>query len=161
MQCFWPPIWCSGQSSWLHNGDVLCFLWGTNWIYICYVEESRPPLWCTGQSSWLHNGDVLCFLWGEFLQIQRYGFDSRRYQIFWEVVGLERGPLSLVSTIEDLLERKSRAFALESQEYGRRDSWHWPSGTLYSQNLAQTSPTSGGRSFGIVLSRTQATGLDS
>jgi hypothetical protein len=28
----------SGQSSWLHNGDVLCFLWCTNWIYICYVE---------------------------------------------------------------------------------------------------------------------------
>jgi hypothetical protein len=25
------------------------------------------------------------------------GFDSRRYQIFWEVVGLEWGPLSLVS----------------------------------------------------------------
>jgi hypothetical protein len=25
------------------------------------------------------------------------GFDSRRYQIFWEVVGLERAPLSLVS----------------------------------------------------------------
>jgi hypothetical protein len=32
-------------SSWLQNGDVLCFLWGTNWIHICYVEESRPPLW--------------------------------------------------------------------------------------------------------------------
>jgi hypothetical protein len=31
------------------------------------------------------------------------GFDSRRYQIFWEVVGLERGPLSLMSTIEELL----------------------------------------------------------
>jgi hypothetical protein len=45
-------------------GDVLCFLWGTNWIYICYVEESRPPLWSSGQSSWLNNGDVLCFLWG-------------------------------------------------------------------------------------------------
>jgi hypothetical protein len=27
------------------------------------------------------------------------GFDSLRYQIFW-VVGLEQGPLSLVSTIE-------------------------------------------------------------
>jgi hypothetical protein len=40
-----PPLWSSGQSSWLHNGDVLYFLWGTNWIYICYVEESRPPLW--------------------------------------------------------------------------------------------------------------------
>jgi hypothetical protein len=24
------------------------------------------------------------------------GFDSRRYQIFWEIMGLERGPLSLV-----------------------------------------------------------------
>ena len=32
------------------------------------------------------------------------GFDSRRYQIFWLVVGLERGPLSLVSSIEELLE---------------------------------------------------------
>jgi hypothetical protein len=59
-----PPLWSRGQSSWLHNRDVLCFLWGTNWIYICYVEESRPPLWSSGQSSWLHNGDVLCFLWG-------------------------------------------------------------------------------------------------
>jgi hypothetical protein len=48
-----PPLWSSGQSSWLHNGDVLCFLWGTNWIYICHVEESRPPLWSGGQSSWL------------------------------------------------------------------------------------------------------------
>jgi hypothetical protein len=26
-----PPLWSSGQSSWLQNGDVLCFLWGTNW----------------------------------------------------------------------------------------------------------------------------------
>jgi hypothetical protein len=31
------------------------------------------------------------------------GFDSRRYQIFWEVVGLERGPLSLVRIIQELL----------------------------------------------------------
>ena len=31
-------------------------------------------------------------------------FDSRRYQIFCVVVGLERGPLSLVSSIEELLE---------------------------------------------------------
>ena len=32
------------------------------------------------------------------------GFDSRRNQIFRVVVGLERGPLSLVSSIEELLE---------------------------------------------------------
>jgi hypothetical protein len=31
-------------------------------------------------------------------------FDSRHYQTLWEVVGLERGPLSLVSTIEELTE---------------------------------------------------------
>jgi hypothetical protein len=37
------------------------------------------------------------------------GFDSRRYYIFWEVVGLERGPLSLVGIIEELLERKVAA----------------------------------------------------
>jgi hypothetical protein len=32
------------------------------------------------------------------------GLDSRRYQFFWEVVGLERGPLGLVSITEELLE---------------------------------------------------------
>ena len=34
------------------------------------------------------------------------GFDPRRYQIFWVVVGLEWGPLSLVRSIEELLEWK-------------------------------------------------------
>jgi hypothetical protein len=34
------------------------------------------------------------------------GFDSLHDQIFWEVVGLERDPLRLVSTSEELLERK-------------------------------------------------------
>jgi hypothetical protein len=59
-----PPLWSSGQCSWLQNRDVLCFVWVTNWIYICYVEESIPPLWSSGHSSWLQNADVLCFLWG-------------------------------------------------------------------------------------------------
>jgi hypothetical protein len=35
------------------------------------------------------------------------GFDSRRYQIFWEIVGLKWGPLSLVNITENLLEWKS------------------------------------------------------
>jgi hypothetical protein len=34
------------------------------------------------------------------------GFDSQCYQIFWEVVGLKQGPLSLVSTTEELLGKK-------------------------------------------------------
>jgi hypothetical protein len=36
-------------------------------------------------------------------------------------VGLERGPLSLVSTIEELHERKSIGSSYENREYGRRD----------------------------------------
>jgi hypothetical protein len=104
---------------------------------------SRPPLWSSGQSSWL--------------QIQGSGFNSLRYQIYWEVVGLEQGPLSLVSTIEELFGRKSSGFSLESREYGRKEPSRSPRGTLYPQKLALTSPTSGGRSVGIVRSRTQAT----
>jgi hypothetical protein len=44
---------------------------------------------------------------------------------------------------------------LENREYGHRDLSRWPRGTLYSQKLATTSPRSGGRSVGIVRSRTQ------
>jgi hypothetical protein len=62
-------------------------------IYFMLVLFLRLPLWSSGQSSWL--------------QIQRSGFDTRCYQIFCEVVGLEQDPLNLVSTIEELLEIKS------------------------------------------------------
>jgi hypothetical protein len=70
-------------------------------------------------------------------------------------VGLERGPHNLVSTTEELLERKSSGSGLESREYGRRDSSRSPRGTLYPQKLALTSLTSGSSSVGIVRSRTQ------
>jgi hypothetical protein len=50
-------------------------------------------------------------------------------------VGLERGPLSLVSTIEELLGRYSSGSGLESREYGRKDLSRWPRGTLYPQNV--------------------------
>jgi hypothetical protein len=36
-------------------------------------------------------------------------------------MGLERSPLGLVSTTEELLERKSSGPGLENPEYGRRD----------------------------------------
>jgi hypothetical protein len=52
-----------------------------------------------------------------------------------KVVGLERGPLSLVSTIEELLERKSSGSGLENREYGRKDPSRWPRGTLYPQKV--------------------------
>jgi hypothetical protein len=62
-------------------------------LFVHTVYSRGPPLWSSGQSSWL--------------QIRRPGFDSRHYQKKKEkVVGLERGPLRLVSTTEELLGRK-------------------------------------------------------
>jgi hypothetical protein len=52
--------------------------------------------------------------------------------------------------------RKSSVSGLEIRKYGRRDPSRWPRGTLYPQKWALTSPTSGGRSVGIVLSQIQA-----
>jgi hypothetical protein len=72
-------------------------------------------------------------------------------------VGLERGPLSFMSTTEEPLGRNSSGSGLENLEYGRGDPLRWPRNTLYPQKLALTSPKSGGRSVGIVLSRTKAT----
>jgi hypothetical protein len=60
-----------------------------------------------------------------------------------------------VSTTEELFGRKSSGSCLENWGYGRGDPSRWPRGTLYPQKLAITSPTSGGRSVGIVRSRTQ------
>jgi hypothetical protein len=111
---------------------------------ISYFDDGLP-LSSSGHSSWL--------------QIQRPMFDSRHYQIFWEVLRLERGPLSLVSTTEGLLERKSSGSGLEGREYGCRHPSRWPRGTFYPQKFALTSPTSGGRSVGIICLRTQTTGF--
>jgi hypothetical protein len=55
--------------------------------------------------------------------------------------------------------KKNIDSGLEIREYGRRDPSRWPRGNLYQRKFAITSPTSGGRSAGIVLSRTQATEL--
>jgi hypothetical protein len=74
------------------------------------------------------------------------GYDTRRYQIFWEIVGLDRGPPSLVRITYELHEWKSSGS-------GSRKWWL----TSYPQKLALTSPTSDGRSVGVVRLRTKAT----
>jgi hypothetical protein len=72
-------------------------------------------------------------------------------------VGLERGPLSLVSIIEELLGRNSSGSGLESREYEGRDPSRWPRGTLDPQTLELTSPTCGGPLVSIVSSRAETT----
>jgi hypothetical protein len=65
-------------------------------------------------------------------------------------MGLEQGPLNLVSTTEERLGRKSSGSGLENRENGRTDPSRCPRGTPVSANLALTSRTSGGRSVGTV-----------
>jgi hypothetical protein len=95
----------------------------TRKVLVCFyihINTCQASSVSSGQSSWL--------------QIQRSGFDTRRYQIFW-VVGLERGPLSLVSTTEELLETKSSGLGVENRDYSRRDPPHWPHHTLSSAKV--------------------------
>jgi hypothetical protein len=66
----------------VHDVYLILKLLLHNIIYVI-SSLSWPPLWSSGQSSWL--------------QIRRPGFDFRHYQKK-NVVGLERGALSLVST---------------------------------------------------------------
>ena len=88
-----------------------------NWLVSNYITQngprkSRPPsvlhvtLWYFNCHYYVY--DRLC---GLVVRVSGYryrglGFDSRRYQILWVVVGLERGPLSLLRSIEELLDEK-------------------------------------------------------
>jgi hypothetical protein len=112
-------------SSTSHKPIGLHFTFFTTYIYLsnCYKLE-----------------DHLC---GLVARVPGYrsggpGFDSRALQERkkkW--CGLERGPLGLVSTTEELLGRNSSGFGLESRECGRRDSSRWPRGTLYPQKVGK------------------------
>jgi hypothetical protein len=76
------------------KGINLCCFSFVQYSVLLRICRHWPPLWSSGQSSWL--------------QIRRPWFDSRHYQKK-KVVDLERGPLSLVSTTEELLDRKVAA----------------------------------------------------
>jgi hypothetical protein len=82
------------------NNSVILF------TVLCYNMESTIPYF------------LLCSL---VVRVSGYrswgpGFDSQRYQIFWEVVGLERSPLSLVRTTKELLEWKSSGSGLGNRK---------------------------------------------
>jgi hypothetical protein len=132
---------------------------------LCYIKVQYQSRLCKADHSYLtylmlsHLNDRFCDL---VVRVPGYRFrgpefDSRHFQIFWEVVSLERGLLSLGSTIEELLGRNSSGSGLEIREYGCADPQRWPRDTIHSQNLSLTSPKSCGRSVGIVRSRTKET----
>jgi hypothetical protein len=72
-------------------------------------------------------------------------------------VDLERGPLSLESTTDELLQRKSSGYCLENREYGRADPLRWLRYTTLSAKVGTNFVDS--RSVGIVRSWNQATEL--
>jgi hypothetical protein len=67
----------------------------------------RPPLWSSGQSSGQSRGP---------------GSIPGATRFFLEEVGLERGPLSFMSTIEELLGRKNSGSFLGNRDYDRMGS---------------------------------------
>jgi hypothetical protein len=88
---------------------------------VCTAQQFDPKAKLKRISSVVGTPDRLC---GLVIRVPGYrsrgsGFDSRRYQIFWEVVGLERGPLRLVRIIEELLEWKSSGSGQENRINGR------------------------------------------
>ena len=86
---------------------------GTLWVYLLqllhlseYGTYFFPPY--TSQKFDMYS-PILDRLCGLVVRVSGYryrglGFDSRRYQIFWVVMGLERGPFILVRSIEELRE---------------------------------------------------------
>jgi hypothetical protein len=72
-------------------------------------------------------------------------------------VGLERGPLSLMSTIEELLGRNSGGSGLETENTAVGINCADYATPSIRKKLSLTSPTSGGRSVGIVCLWTKTT----
>jgi hypothetical protein len=131
------------------NPEV-CICSSVQWSYVFKYHQ-----YC---HVWRRLTTAFLIQWSEFLATHA-GFDSRSDHIFWEVVGMERGPLSFVRITEELLDWKSsgsgsRKSRLTAVEIRRADhatasihkSWH-----LLRRHAAL------GRSEGIVRLRTKAT----
>jgi hypothetical protein len=61
--------------------------------------------------------------------------------------------------LRSYLNEKVEAPVLKTEINGRGDPLDWPRDTLYPKKLALTSPTSGGRSVGIVFLLTKSHGF--
>jgi hypothetical protein len=107
-------------SGWNHQANAVAGCVGTIVILLTF-RAVRSGL---SSNFNLKTFIIITFVWdllcGLVVRVPGYrsrgtGFDSRLIQIFWEVVGLERGPLSLLRIIEELLECKSSGSGLENR----------------------------------------------
>jgi hypothetical protein len=109
----WPPLWSSGQSSWL---QIQRFRVRFRRYQIFYEEVALER----GSLSIVRTIDRLC---GLVVRVRGYrsrgsGFDSRQHQIFYEEVALERGSLSIVRTNDRLCGLVVRARGYRSRGLG-------------------------------------------
>jgi hypothetical protein len=92
---------------------------GTNWsIFVKLGKHNMPLVTSSLCIPLVIYNDRLC---GLVVRVSGYRsrgpqFDSRRFQIFWEATGLERGPLNLVRTTEELFGRNSSGFGQENRD---------------------------------------------
>jgi hypothetical protein len=104
--------------------------------FIVILAIQRPPLWSSGQNFWL--------------QIQRSWVPFPAFPDLLRSSGLERNPHSLVRTTEELLGRYSSGSGQENRDYRLGGSIALTTQHPLSAKVGTTSPTSGGRSVGIV-----------
>jgi hypothetical protein len=144
-----------------------CFPWRSWGAYACLIKMLNILLWlsffmpfCSYINSLIClNLYRLCIL---VARVSGYrsrdpGFHSRPYQIFW-YVGVSNWVHSVSwGQLRSYLNEKVAAPVYKTEIKGRGKSLRSPRNTLYLQKSALTSPTSGGRSAGIVRLRTTTT----
>jgi hypothetical protein len=127
---FWDVTRCS-----LVNTDVHSVCSMHSWMYYCassvfrlvriHGGSMKMTVYTRTQNSWTDGKCNFKMLGKKYVwfsvrdcgyRSRGPGFDFRPYQLFWEVGGLEQGALSLMRTIEELLEWKSSGSGLENRD---------------------------------------------